>query len=72
MRSGLQSFYFHARSRFARSTIPEEKWGTTRSLVYYQRCVLIGLATIRLYVIGKSNEKRGLFGGEKGLKSSVN
>ena len=24
---------FHARSRFARSTIPEEKWGTTRSLI---------------------------------------
>ena len=23
---------FHARSRFARSTIREEKWGTTRSL----------------------------------------
>ena len=23
---------FHARSRFARSTIPEEKWGTTRTL----------------------------------------
>ena len=23
---------FHALSRFARSTIPEEKWGTTRSL----------------------------------------
>ena len=23
---------FHARSRFARSTSPEEKWGTTRSL----------------------------------------
>ena len=23
---------FHARSRFARSTVPEEKWGTTRSL----------------------------------------
>ena len=22
----------HARSRFTRSTIPEEKWGTTRSL----------------------------------------
>ena len=22
----------HARSRFARSTVPEEKWGTTRSL----------------------------------------
>ena len=24
---------FHACSRFVRSTIPEEKWGTTRSLV---------------------------------------
>ena len=24
---------FHARSRSARSTIPEEKWGTTRSLL---------------------------------------
>ena len=23
---------FHERSRFARSTIPEEKWGTIRSL----------------------------------------
>ena len=23
---------FHARSRFARSTVPEEKWGTTSSL----------------------------------------
>ena len=23
---------FHAHSRFARSTIPEERWGTTRSL----------------------------------------
>ena len=26
---------FHARSRFARSIIPEEKWGTTRSLPFY-------------------------------------
>ena len=25
---------FHARSRFDRSTIPEEKWGTTRSLSF--------------------------------------
>ena len=24
---------FHARSRFDRSTVPEEKWGTTRSLI---------------------------------------
>ena len=28
---------FHARSRFARSTIPEEKWGTTRSLTVSTR-----------------------------------
>ena len=27
---------FHARSRFACSTIPEEKWGTTRSLFLQQ------------------------------------
>ena len=27
---------FHARSRFTRSTIPEEQWGTTRSLVFSQ------------------------------------
>ena len=26
---------FHARSRFARSTIPEEKWGSTRSLIIF-------------------------------------
>ena len=25
---------FHVRSRFARSTIPEDKWGTTRSLSF--------------------------------------
>ena len=24
---------FHARFRFARSVMPEEKWGTTRSLI---------------------------------------
>ena len=26
---------FHARSRFSRSTIPEDKWGTTPSLINY-------------------------------------
>ena len=31
---------FHACSRFARSTIPEEKWGTTRSLIYLQHLIL--------------------------------
>ena len=29
----MQRGDFHARSRFARPTIPEEKWGTTRSLI---------------------------------------
>ena len=28
---------FHARSRFARPTIPEEKWGTIRSLVFFSK-----------------------------------
>ena len=32
---------FHARSRFARSAIPEEKWGTTRSLILVQSSVFI-------------------------------
>ena len=36
LRVGVSPFLawgdFHARSRFARPTIPEEKWGTTRSL----------------------------------------
>ena len=27
---------FHARSRFARSAIPEDKWGTTRSLCFVE------------------------------------
>ena len=31
---------FHARLRFARSTIPEEKWGL---LVVYQEAILTGL-----------------------------
>ena len=34
---------FHASSRFARSTIPEEKWGTTRSLQF----LLAGLIHLR-------------------------
>ena len=29
---------FHARSRFARFTIPDEKWGTTRSLISGHQC----------------------------------
>ena len=33
---------FQARSRFARSTIPEEKWGTTRSLGMVLKQVTLG------------------------------
>ena len=33
---------FHARSRFERSSIPKEKWGTTRSLGRYARQFKIG------------------------------
>ena len=29
---------FHARSRFARSTVPQEKWETTRSLLLVNNC----------------------------------
>ena len=32
---------FHARSRFARSAVPEEKWGTTRSLTLNRLDVII-------------------------------
>ena len=32
---------FHARSRFARSVVPEEKWGTTRSLTLNRLDVII-------------------------------
>ena len=32
---------FHARSRFARSTFPEEKWVTTRSLGHYGKTVFL-------------------------------
>ena len=32
---------FHARSRFARSTLPEEKWGTTSSLYQYAPTILL-------------------------------
>ena len=52
---------FHARSRFARTTIPEEKWGTTRSLQetspelgiqkvqrYFE--MIIALSTLLVYI----------------------
>ena len=34
---------FHARSCFARSTVPEEKWGTTRSLIFVTSIALTNL-----------------------------
>ena len=42
---------FHARSCFARSTIPEEKWGTTLSFACYFHHVLI-IGAIRNIVGG--------------------
>ena len=46
---------FHACSRFVRSTIPEEKWGTTRSLPANQAsgCPVVRLAVERA-ALGKS------------------
>ena len=37
---------FHARSRFARSTIPDEEWGTTRILVFQYPFSVIQLSPI--------------------------
>ena len=39
-------------------------------LVYDERCVLIGWATTSYMLQPTSSEKRRLFGGKKGLKSS--
>ena len=46
---------FHARSRFARPTIPEEKWGTTRSLV------LLGNETLVKNHLARTHKKRRFF-----------
>ena len=46
---------FHARSRFARSTIPEGKWGTTRSLAVVRRKRLHSPFTIVQFRITKIN-----------------
>ena len=40
---------FHARSRLARSAIPEEKWGTTRSLCCMCRVVVECLLNVLLF-----------------------
>ena len=44
---------FYARSRFARSTIPEEKWGTTRSLNYTRYLIQWNLDTTNNQGTGK-------------------
>ena len=44
---------FHARSRFAHSTIPEEKWGTTRSLCESRRQHLV--MTCDIFGTGQTN-----------------
>ena len=45
---------FHARSRFARPTIPEEKWGTTRSLGHSLR-QLVGILSNHNGDVKKNN-----------------
>ena len=59
---------FHARSRFARSTIPEEEWGTTRSPALRLRSVLkrghygsLCLATFEIISLRKFKASLGLF-----------
>ena len=47
---------FHARSRFARSTVPEEKWGTTRSLRQSPSFWTNALLSERKTLIGSSME----------------
>ena len=60
---------FHARSRFARSPIPEEKWGTTRSL---KTCWIVKptsqdnwprreVMTIIFFILRKLKEYYGIF-----------
>ena len=50
---------FHARSRFARSTIPWEKWGTTRSLRLNERLFFfpgfLSLSSSKLIAVQPSN-----------------
>ena len=53
---------FHARSRFAHSTIPEEKWGTTRILFSFGLARLVLHANIHLLwsLIGSNNLSFGV------------
>ena len=39
---------FHARSRFALSTIPEDKWGTTRSLSFWRFWKILFLSLLEV------------------------
>ena len=47
---------FHARPRFACSTIPEEKWGTNRSLVKYTHTKYIVTTTKKTHTIWLEND----------------
>ena len=49
---------FHARSRFARSTIPEEKWGTTRSLTPRELAYIISSTYVTKIIAMKIERMR--------------
>ena len=62
---------FHARSHFARSAIPEEKWGTTRSLIIPSKSLHNQyLQFLRATVIPRRNWRQWLckiVGGKQGV-----
>ena len=49
----------HARSRFARSNIPEEKWGTTCSLLEYVHRGQLVIHSCLIYVIFSISRQEG-------------
>ena len=51
---------FHARSRFARSTIPEEKWGTTRSLEWLSFTNSLAAFSPQFMFTGQSFRLKGI------------
>ena len=56
---------FHARSRFARSTIPEEKWGTTCSLSFRFPMPIERAAVWQLYQVTAKGQQEVEFSSPK-------
>ena len=60
---------FYARSRFARSTIPKEKWGTTRSLIF--KMYIIETKLDFVFFNDKNLQRQGKFVGECDLHKTL-